>query len=70
MASSLPTRKLGKNGPPVTAIGYGLMGLSYAYGPAKPDPERFEFLDYIYEKGERMWDSSNSYGDSEVLLGK
>lgn len=24
---SLPTRKLGKNGPEVTAIGYGTMGL-------------------------------------------
>ena len=28
----LPTRKLGNNGPEVTAIGFGLMGLSIAYG--------------------------------------
>ncbi len=30
--ASLPTRKLGKDGPEVTAIGFGLMGLSVGYG--------------------------------------
>jgi aryl-alcohol dehydrogenase-like predicted oxidoreductase len=28
----LPTRKLGRNGPEITAVGFGLMGLSTAYG--------------------------------------
>jgi hypothetical protein len=28
----LPTRRLGKDGPEITAIGFGLMGLSTAYG--------------------------------------
>jgi hypothetical protein len=28
----LPTRKLGKDGPEISAIGFGLMGLSTAYG--------------------------------------
>lgn len=36
----LPTRNLA--GIPVSAIGYGAMGLSAAYGKPKPDPERLE----------------------------
>lgn len=66
----LPTRKLGKNGPQVTALGLGLMGLSAFYGQKKPDEERMKFLDYIYEAGERFWDSSDIYGDNEDLLGR
>ena len=37
---SLPTRKIGST--PVSAIGYGAMGLSAYYGPTQPDEERFE----------------------------
>ncbi|KAH8819288.1 NADP-dependent oxidoreductase domain-containing protein [Xylogone sp. PMI_703] len=65
-----PTRALGKYGPQVTAIGIGLMGLSAFYGATESDDERFKFLDYIYEAGERFWDTSDAYGDSEQLLGK
>ncbi|GAB7352079.1 hypothetical protein MBLNU459_g2581t1 [Dothideomycetes sp. NU459] len=68
--SSLPTRQLGKNGPKVTAIGYGAMGLSAFYGPPKPDEERFAVLDKAYESGELFWDSADIYMDNEDLLGK
>jgi hypothetical protein len=37
---SLPTRKIGKDD--VTAIGFGLMGLSAFYGPIESDEERFK----------------------------
>ena len=37
---SLPTRKIGKDN--VTAIGFGLMGLSAFYGPIENDEERFK----------------------------
>lgn len=30
--AKLPTRRLGKNGPEITAIGFGLVGMSTAYG--------------------------------------
>jgi aryl-alcohol dehydrogenase-like predicted oxidoreductase len=70
MAPQLPTRKLGKNGPEVTALGFGLMGLSAFYGKPKPDEERFAMLDHIYESGERNWDSADMYGDNEDLLGQ
>ncbi|EXJ85545.1 alcohol dehydrogenase [Capronia coronata CBS 617.96] len=66
----LPTRKLGKNGPEVTALGFGLMGLSAFYGAPKPDEERFALLDHVYKSGELLWDSADIYGDSEDLVGR
>ncbi|RMZ81258.1 hypothetical protein DV737_g2569, partial [Chaetothyriales sp. CBS 132003] len=66
----LPTRKLGKNGPEVTGIGYGFMGLSVFYGQLKSDDERLALIDHIYASGERNWDTADMYGDSEDLLGK
>lgn len=55
--STLPTRPLGKNGPQVPRLGFGLMGLSTFYGTAKPDSERLALLDAAYELGETFWDS-------------
>ena len=70
MAPKLQTRQLGRNGPQVTALGYGTMGLSAYYFPAAPDEERLQFLDYVYNSGIHNWDTSDVYGDSEDLLGK
>ncbi|KAI7220481.1 Aldo/keto reductase [Hortaea werneckii] len=66
----LPTAKLGKNGPQVTRMGYGAMGLSAFYGAPKPDSDRFKVLDKLYESGEFFWDSADMYMDNEDLLGK
>ncbi|KAE8448943.1 hypothetical protein EG329_008739 [Mollisiaceae sp. DMI_Dod_QoI] len=70
MSPQLPTRKLGKNGPLVPAVGFGLMGLSAFYGTPEPDSERFAVLDRAYELGETFWDSADMYQDSEDLVGK
>jgi len=70
MIPQLPTRQLGKDGPKVTALGYGAMGLSAYYFPAAPDEDRLHFLDYVYRSGVLNWDTSDVYGDSEELLGK
>ncbi|TFK79374.1 Aldo/keto reductase [Polyporus arcularius HHB13444] len=66
--STVSTRKLGDA--TVSAIGYGAMGISTAYGTVLPDEERLKILDALYETGCTHWDTANVYGDSEVLLGK
>ncbi len=81
---SLPPRKIGDA--LINPIGFGAMGLSSYYGSVDSDEERFkvssllsyadawlrvvQILDAAYEKGCRHWDSSNLYGDSELLIGK
>ncbi|EMF08341.1 aldo-keto reductase, putative [Sphaerulina musiva SO2202] len=70
IGNKLPTAKLGKNGPHITRLGYGTMGLSAFYGTPKPDTERLALLDKLYASGEHFWDSADMYQDSEDLLGK
>lgn len=70
MAAAYPTRRLGKNGPEVSAIGFGLMGLSGVYGTPEPDEDRFKVLDRALELGVTFWDSADVYYDNEDLLGK
>jgi len=70
MPAQLATRKLGSQGPQVTALGFGTMGLSAFYGKPQPDEERFAVLDRAYELGQTFWDTANVYGDSEELIGK
>ena len=66
----MPTRQLGKNGPRVSAIGFGAMGLSAFYGTPASDEERFKLLDRVIELGSTYIDSADMYGDNEDLLGK
>ncbi|PFH44832.1 hypothetical protein AMATHDRAFT_10675 [Amanita thiersii Skay4041] len=68
MPSSLLTRKVGNTA--VTAIGFGLMGLSAFYGQVGSDEERFKVLDAVFEEGCTFWDTADIYGDSEDLVGK
>ncbi|KAG7004574.1 aldo-keto reductase yakc [NADP(+)] [Physcia stellaris] len=67
---ALPTRPLGRNGPQVTALGFGAMGLSIGYGTPESDEERFKILDRAHELGQRFWDSADVYADNEDLLSK
>ena len=66
----MPECQLGKNGPKISAIGYGVMGLSVAYGTPGSDEERFQVLDRAIELGSTYFDSADIYGDNEDLLGK
>ncbi len=66
----IPTHKLGKNGPQVSAMGFGLMGLSAGYGQPESDEARMKVLDRAHELGDYFWDSADVYGDNEDLIRK
>ena len=70
MVPKLPSRQLGRDGPQVTALEYGTMGLSAYYFSAAPDEDHLQFLDSVYNSGVVNWDTLDMYGDSEKLLGK
>ncbi|UKZ82636.1 hypothetical protein TrVFT333_010429 [Trichoderma virens FT-333] len=64
-------KKLGKNGPEIPPVGFGLMGIGIdCYGATGDDEERFAVLDHAWKIGCTHWDTSDAYGDSEVLIGK
>ncbi|KAI5462879.1 NADP-dependent oxidoreductase domain-containing protein [Mariannaea sp. PMI_226] len=68
--AQLPLRKLGNNGPSIPAVGFGLMGISVAYGSTDSDEERLKLLDRAWELGCTNWDTADAYGDSEEVIGK
>ncbi|RYC60291.1 hypothetical protein CHU98_g5900 [Xylaria longipes] len=71
MSPKSALRTLGKNGPKVSAIGFGLEVLSTNnYGSYPSDEERFKVYDRAHELGVTFWDSSDLYGDSEEIVGK
>lgn len=65
-----PLRTLGRDGPQVPLIGLGLMSIGGIYGSAGALDENITFLDHAHSTGQRFWDTSDLYRDSEDIVGE
>ncbi|MCP3101107.1 aldo/keto reductase [Myxococcus sp. K15C18031901] len=68
----MQTRKLGRQGLEVSAIGFGCMGMSWSYGPPKDKGEMIALLRAAVEKGVTFFDTAEVYGPlvNEELVGE
>ncbi len=65
------TRKLGKTEIEVTAIGYGCMGQTHAYGVVEAENDMILLMRYAYDVGYTFFDTAPVYGEAnERYLGK
>src|ERR1700721_507879 len=65
-------RILGNSGLEVSALGFGCMGLSYAYGPATEKQEAIKVIRAAYDGGVTFFDTAEAYGpfENEKLVGE
>jgi len=65
-------RALGRSGLTVSAIGYGCMGLTGAYGQAAERPEAVALIRAAVERGVTLFDTAEAYGPftNEELVGE
>lgn len=72
MGTTMKIRRLGKNGPEVSALGLGCMGMSFSYGPAGDKKEMISLLRTAVEHGVTFFDTAEVYGPfiNEELLGE
>ncbi|MDR3724911.1 MAG: aldo/keto reductase [Terracidiphilus sp.] len=65
-------RSLGRSGIEVSAIGYGAMGLTHAYGTPLSRQEGVAMIRYAFEKGVTFFDTAEAYGplNNELVVGE
>jgi aryl-alcohol dehydrogenase-like predicted oxidoreductase len=68
----MQTRKLGKSGLEVSALGLGCMGLSFGYGNKIDRQDAIQLIRSAFEMGVTFYDTAEAYGpgDNEELLGE
>jgi aryl-alcohol dehydrogenase-like predicted oxidoreductase len=68
----MQTRKLGTDGLEVSALGFGCMGMSWSYGPAKDKKEMTSLLHAAVDRGVTFFDTAEVYGplQNEELVGE
>src|SRR3546814_8645424 len=71
MNTDFPRRTLGRQGPTVSAIGLGYMGMSDFYGPSE-ESTNLAVLDHALDIGINFLDTADMYGvgENERLLSK
>ena len=68
----MQTRKLGRSGLEVSALGLGCMGMSFGYGPAADKQEMIALIRAAVERGVTFFDTAEVYGPftNEELVGE
>jgi aryl-alcohol dehydrogenase-like predicted oxidoreductase len=68
----METRRLGRRGPEVSAIGLGCMGLSFGYGPATEKRVAIDLIRAAFERGVSLFDTAEAYGPftNEEIVGE
>jgi len=68
----MKTRTLGRNGPTVSALGLGCMGMSAFYGGRGDDAAAIAVIHRALERGVTLLDTADMYGPhtNEVLVGR
>ena len=67
----MPNRQLSSNGPPISAIGYGAMGLEGYYGNTEEE-NAIEVIRHALDVGCSFIDTADAYGNghNEILVGR
>jgi aryl-alcohol dehydrogenase-like predicted oxidoreductase len=65
-------RTLGKNGPEVSALGFGCMGISFGYGPALDRQQGISIIRAAVDRGVTFFDTAEAYGPfaNEEVVGE
>ncbi|GAA0318886.1 aldo/keto reductase [Sphingomonas oligophenolica] len=68
----MQTRTLGRNGPQVSALGLGCMGLTFGLGPATERGEAIALIRAAVERGVTFFDTAEAYGQgaNEDVVGE